>query len=109
MADLLYLALGIGFFAATVGARLRVRPAGRRLMNTLYVIARPRRARACSSTSSGRCSSRRTSRDRNLLIQCGLYVVVLLALAKPLGAYMARVYEGERTFLHAGARLARAR
>jgi K+-transporting ATPase ATPase A chain len=36
----------------------------------------------------------------NLLIQCGLYVIVLLALAKPLGEFMARVYQGERTFLH---------
>jgi potassium-transporting ATPase potassium-binding subunit len=27
------------------------------------------------------------------------YLVVLLALAKPLGSFMARVYEGERTFL----------
>jgi K+-transporting ATPase ATPase A chain len=30
----------------------------------------------------------------NALLQLGVYVVVLLALAKPLGAYMARVYEG---------------
>ena len=29
-----------------------------------------------------------------------LYFVVLLALVKPLGSYMARVYEGERTILH---------
>ncbi len=28
-----------------------------------------------------------------------LYMVVLLALAKPLGTFMAKVYEGERTFL----------
>ena len=32
----------------------------------------------------------------NDILQCALYLVVLLALAKPLGAYMARVYEGER-------------
>jgi len=31
----------------------------------------------------------------NGLFQIGLYFVVLLALAKPLGAYMARVYEGK--------------
>ena len=31
----------------------------------------------------------------NFVLQCGLYLVVLLALAKPLGAYMARVYEGK--------------
>jgi K+-transporting ATPase ATPase A chain len=35
----------------------------------------------------------------NLLLQCVLYVVVLLALAKPLGEFMARVLAGERTFL----------
>src|SRR5947208_12919549 len=30
----------------------------------------------------------------NLILQLGVYVIVLLALAKPLGAYMARVYTG---------------
>jgi K+-transporting ATPase ATPase A chain len=35
----------------------------------------------------------------NILIQCGLYLVVLLALAKPLGEFMARVLQGERHFL----------
>jgi K+-transporting ATPase ATPase A chain len=32
-------------------------------------------------------------------LQLIVYVTVLLALAKPLGAFMARVYQGERTFL----------
>jgi K+-transporting ATPase ATPase A chain len=32
-------------------------------------------------------------------LQLIFYTVVLLALAKPLGTYMARVYQGERTFL----------
>jgi K+-transporting ATPase ATPase A chain len=32
----------------------------------------------------------------NILIQCGLYLVVLLALAKPLGEFFARVLGGER-------------
>ncbi len=31
----------------------------------------------------------------NQLLQLALYVGVLVALAKPLGGYMARVYEGE--------------
>lgn len=31
--------------------------------------------------------------------QIGLYMLVLLLLVKPLGLFMARVYEGERTFL----------
>ncbi len=30
--------------------------------------------------------------------QIGLYVVILLAITKPLGVYMARVFSGERTF-----------
>ena len=33
------------------------------------------------------------------LIQIGVYLIVLLFLVKPLGAYMAHVYQGERTFL----------
>ena len=33
------------------------------------------------------------------LLRIGLYLAVLLALTKPLGAYMARVYEGEPTLL----------
>ena len=32
-------------------------------------------------------------------LQLGLYLFVLLLLVKPLGSYMAHVYEGERTFL----------
>jgi K+-transporting ATPase ATPase A chain len=35
----------------------------------------------------------------NGYLQIGLYVAVLLLAAKPLGSYMARVYEGERTWL----------
>ena len=33
------------------------------------------------------------------IFQIVLYLVVLVALAKPLGAFMAKVYQGERTFL----------
>jgi K+-transporting ATPase ATPase A chain len=32
-------------------------------------------------------------------LQIGLYLLILLLLVKPLGSYMARVYQGERTFL----------
>jgi K+-transporting ATPase ATPase A chain len=32
-------------------------------------------------------------------LQIGLYLLILLLLVKPLGAYMARVYQGEHTFL----------
>jgi len=35
----------------------------------------------------------------NAFLQLFVYVVVLLALAKPLGVFMARVYDGEHTFL----------
>jgi K+-transporting ATPase ATPase A chain len=33
-------------------------------------------------------------------LQVIIYFVIILALVKPLGSYMARVYGGERTFLH---------
>jgi len=36
----------------------------------------------------------------NLVIQCVLYMGVLLVLAKPLGAYMARIFEGEPAVLN---------
>ncbi len=36
----------------------------------------------------------------NAWVQIALYLGVLLALVKPLGSYMARVYAGETTFLH---------
>jgi K+-transporting ATPase ATPase A chain len=36
----------------------------------------------------------------NGYLQLGFYIVVLLALAKPLGAYMARIYQGEPAFLN---------
>ncbi|HEV7515304.1 MAG TPA: potassium-transporting ATPase subunit KdpA, partial [Thermoanaerobaculia bacterium] len=32
-------------------------------------------------------------------LQLALYVAALLAVTKPLGVYMARVYGGEKTFL----------
>ena len=35
----------------------------------------------------------------NSYLQIGIYFVVLLLLVKPLGLYMARVYQGESTFL----------
>jgi potassium-transporting ATPase potassium-binding subunit len=36
----------------------------------------------------------------NGLLQIALFFVVLLALTKPLGAYMAKVFAGERTWMH---------
>jgi K+-transporting ATPase ATPase A chain len=37
-------------------------------------------------------------------LQIGLYMCILLLLVRPLGAYMAHVYQGERTFLTRAAR-----
>ena len=36
----------------------------------------------------------------NGMIQIGLYLAVLLALVKPLGSYMAKVYQGETFWLN---------
>src|ERR1051326_5943489 len=36
----------------------------------------------------------------NGLIQIVVYFLILLALTKPIGIYLARVFNGERTFLH---------
>lgn len=36
----------------------------------------------------------------NGLLQIGLYFLVILLLTKPLGLYMARVFDGKRTFIH---------
>jgi len=36
----------------------------------------------------------------NGLLQIGVFFLILLALTKPLGAFMTRVFEGERTWLH---------
>ena len=36
----------------------------------------------------------------NGIFQIFLYTAVILALAKPMGAFMAKIYSGERTWLH---------
>ena len=36
------------------------------------------------------------------LVQVGIYLLLVLLLVKPLGGYMARVFQGERTFLEGG-------
>src|SRR3982074_3483985 len=36
----------------------------------------------------------------NGIFQIGLYLLVIVALTKPMGAFMARVFAGERTWLH---------
>ena len=34
------------------------------------------------------------------IFQIAFYFLILLVLTKPLGTFMARVFQGERTFLH---------
>ncbi len=36
----------------------------------------------------------------NGIFQILLYIAVIIALAKPMGAFMAKVFAGERTWLH---------
>jgi hypothetical protein len=36
----------------------------------------------------------------NGFLQIAVFFVVILALTKPMGAYMTKVFAGERTFLH---------
>ena len=42
-------------------------------------------------------------------MQIALFALIVIALAKPLGGYMARVFDGERTFLSPVLRPGRAR
>ena len=34
------------------------------------------------------------------LVQILVYLAIIIAVTKPMGAFMARVFQGERTFLH---------
>src|SRR5262245_27407103 len=51
-----------------------------------------------------RFSVRRSSEESNMtgagILQIALFFGLILACAKPLGAFMARVFEGQSTFLH---------
>src|SRR5512135_1774795 len=71
----------------------------------------PRISSASSSPSSSAPTSciassvRKTSNERTPMTLSDtaflvVYVVIIVALAKPLGLFMAAVYEGRRTFLH---------
>ncbi len=40
--------------------------------------------------------------NRYSWLQLTLCLIILLALAKPLGSYMVKVYQGEHTFLDRG-------
>src|SRR4051812_47425984 len=61
-------------------------------------------ASATRRTSSRRpsprfCGSKGDAMTGNGWLQLALYLLALLAVTKPLGIYMARVFSGERTFL----------
>ena len=72
-------------------------PAGAQMKRSTGLACCCPSASACTWWS--RCSSRRNSNDRARLVQVVVYLGVLVALAKPLGTFMAAVYEGRRTFL----------
>src|SRR6478672_11731952 len=49
-------------------------------------------------------SARRSSEERIMtsagIVQIAIFFGLILLCARPLGSYMARVFEGQRTFLH---------
>src|SRR5262249_12909962 len=65
----------------------------------------PTTTASATGRTSGRRPSPRSSGSKgdamtgNGWLQIALYVVALLAVTKPLGVYMARVFAGEKTFL----------
>ena len=64
-------------------------------MPLLYVVGGARVAGLAGLPGPGPAQAGALLMTANGIFQLALYVVVLLALAKPLGAYMARVYEGQ--------------
>ena len=59
----------------------------------------PDRARPVHLSCAGAAETGVVRMNLYSWLQLIFYLVVLLALAKPLGSFMARVYQGERTFL----------
>src|ERR1700738_2296407 len=51
-----------------------------------------------------RCSVRSGSKEQQMtsigILQIAIFFALVLACTKPLGAYMAKVFEGQRTFMH---------
>src|SRR5690349_18584517 len=62
--------------------------------------ARRRRARRMAARLLAVCAAvpGEAVMTANALLQCALYLVVLVALSVPLGAYIARVYQGDARF-----------
>ena len=99
MDDLLYVGLTLLFFVLSVGFIVLCE----RLMEEKYEPALSHHRRDCPGLLvyllAALAETGVVRMNINGWLQLILYLVVLLALAKPLGAFMARVYQGERTFL----------
>ncbi len=68
-------------------------------MNILYLVTGLITLGLVCLSRFGSCKTGVVRMNIYSLIQIVLFMVILLALAKPLGSYMAKVYQGERTFL----------
>ena len=69
-------------------------------MSWIYVLSGTARARDLRLSGRRPALSGEILMTANGYLQLVFYVVVLIALAKPLGAYMARIYEGQPAVLN---------
>ena len=95
MGDVLFLLLAVGFFALSWLASSGSVSACRRSHATSLHRRRRRVAGSDGLPGPGAAQAGALLMTASGVFQLVLYVVVLLALAKPLGGYMARVYEGQ--------------
>ena len=73
-------------------------------MDLIYAGSRSSFPSCCWATSPSPCFSRRNSdMSANGWLQFAIYCVILLLTVRPVGIYLARVLEGERTWLDPGA------
>ena len=97
MNDVIYIALTLLFLALTYGLIvLCERLMEEKTMTALYLIARPDRAGPVRLSHTRTFETGVVRMNIYSWLQLIFYFVVLLALAKPLGSFMARVYQGER-------------
>src|SRR5262249_16761921 len=104
MLDIIILAIGLGFFALSIGYACGCEPLYEN-GHDLGLLARgPRHRRAhdlpdLRIAAAGKVLERRTTMTVIGWIQIILYCAIVVALVKPLGAYMTHVFNGEPTFL----------
>src|SRR4029453_6310630 len=92
--DLLYVGLSVLFFGLT-WAFVKLCARGKAAVHaTALCRRRPRVDRIAGLSGPGPAQTGALLMTPNGIVQLALYVVVLIVLARPLGAYMARVYEG---------------